>query len=251
MSAQLDNGYTKIANEIMDALCMSRIPGEQRQCLDFIIRKTYGFNKKEDIISNGQFCKATGLKKPSVCRAINGLIAKNIVTKKANNTIPSYRFNKNYKKWVLLAKKITVSEKVIQGVTKKLPTKESITKEKEPFTSDSDEIRLSILLFQRIKDRNPEHKNPDIQKWAKNIDYMIRLDKRDPQKIANVIGWCQDDGPTSRWSGWQNNILSTASLREQYDKLVLEMNARKISQPKRVNTAADTTAMLDELEGRR
>ena len=63
---QKENGYTPIANEIMDALCRIRIPGEERQVLDCIFRKTYGWNKCEDSISLTQFMEMTGLKKPAV-----------------------------------------------------------------------------------------------------------------------------------------------------------------------------------------
>ena len=93
---QKENGYTAIANEIMEALAHYRIPGEQRQVLDVIIRKTYGFNKKADMISNSQFVRATGLKKQTVHRAIKGLILKNVI-KKDDRYIPTYQFNKNYK----------------------------------------------------------------------------------------------------------------------------------------------------------
>ena len=114
---QLEDGYIRIANEIWDALISHRIAGVERQCLDFILRKTYGFNKKEDYISNSQFCKATGLKKVAVCKAITQLIAKNIVTKNGNTRIPSYCFNKNYKSWKLLPKKVTVTN-IGNAVTK-------------------------------------------------------------------------------------------------------------------------------------
>ena len=42
---QKENGYIMIANEIMEALAKYRIPGEQRQCLDVILRKTYGYDR--------------------------------------------------------------------------------------------------------------------------------------------------------------------------------------------------------------
>lgn len=92
---------------------------------------------------------------------------------------------------------------------------------KKDFTPDSTEIRLSQLLLSKIKGRNPDHKTPDTQKWAKQIDFMIRLDGRDPQKIANIIGWCQTD------DFWQNNILSTSKLRKHYDALSAKMNSKK------------------------
>jgi len=105
LNPQCEDGYTKIANEILDALCRFRIPGEQRQCLDFILRKTYGYHKKEDSISNSQFCEGTGLLKGNVTRALAGLIEKKIVIKSDNGKYPTYCFNKNYSEWNLLSKK--------------------------------------------------------------------------------------------------------------------------------------------------
>ena len=50
---------------------------------------------------------------------------------------------------------------------------------------------------------------------------MLRIDKRNPQIIEKLIIWCQQD------NFWQNNILSTAKLRAQYDQLLLKMNSTK------------------------
>jgi len=84
------------------------------------------------------------------------------------------------------------------------------------FTSDSDEIRLSTLLFNSILVRNPKHKKPNIQIWAKHIDRAIRIDKRTPAELEAVIRWIQK-------SWWQDKILCTESLREKYDRLYMEM----------------------------
>ncbi len=86
------------------------------------------------------------------------------------------------------------------------------------FLSDSVEYRLSIKLFDTIKKRNSEHKTPNFQKWAKDINLMIQTDGRKPEKIAAVIAWSQAD------DFWQNNILSPAKLRKHYDSLFLKMN---------------------------
>lgn len=128
-SPQLKNGYVRLATEIYDALARYRIPGEARQVLDFIIRKTYGWNKKEDVIALSQFEIGTGLKRPTVCRAINQLIHLNLIIKKDNSLSHSYRFNKDFNTWTPLSKKITkkvmhsestrpLSKKII-GVIKK------------------------------------------------------------------------------------------------------------------------------------
>lgn len=159
-SPQLENGYTKIANEIIDALTAYRLPGEQMQCLLLIIRKTYGFNKIDDMISNSQFVSGTGLKKPNVCRAIKGLIDKNIVIKKDNNYVPTYQFNKNYKTWKVLSKKITAKSVIKidnQVLSKKIPTKETITKENNIYTPVCEKI---IAYLNSKTDKNFKLKTP-------------------------------------------------------------------------------------------
>lgn len=106
-SPQLENGFVRLANEIYEALAKYRIPGEARQVLDFIIRKTYGWNKSEDVIPLSQFVNGTGLKKATVCRAINKLVHLNLIIKKDNAKGTSYKFNKNFEAWTPLTKKIT------------------------------------------------------------------------------------------------------------------------------------------------
>ena len=106
-SPQLKNGFVRLANEIYDALAKYRISGEARQVMDFIIRKTYGWNKKEDVIALSQFMIGTGLKRPTVCRAINQLVHLNLIIKKDNGLSHSYRFNKDFSTWTPLSKKIT------------------------------------------------------------------------------------------------------------------------------------------------
>lgn len=89
------------------------------------------------------------------------------------------------------------------------------------FSSDSDEVRLSNLLFSLIKKRDPKHRAPNIQSWAKHVDGLIRIDGRPPIEIEKVIQWCQAD------SFWQSNILSTAKLRKQFSSLWQKMEASK------------------------
>lgn len=104
-------------------------------------------------------------------------------------------------------------------------SKVKYSKVEKTFLSDSEEIRLSELLFFLINERDPNAKKPNFQKWAAYIDRLIRIDKREVQDIENVITWCQND------SFWQNNILSTLKLRDKFTQLVLKMNG-KGGQPK-------------------
>jgi phage replication O-like protein O len=109
---QKENGYTPIANEIMDALCKYRIPGECRQVLDCIFRMTYGFSRKEVEISNNQISVITGLKRQNVIRSIQWLESKLILSRiKSDSTKTKIlKFNKNYTEWIRLESKLILGK---------------------------------------------------------------------------------------------------------------------------------------------
>ena len=142
---KLENGYTSIENEVLERLAKTRIPGEAGQVLNFVLRKTYGWHKKEDAISLSQFVEGTGLSKVHICRAIRILkkmkllTQDNTFTQLGNTTFTQkgkaisqvYEFNKNFDLWQPLPKKVTLPKKV-KVVTQKgqipLPKKDT-TKE--------------------------------------------------------------------------------------------------------------------------
>jgi phage replication O-like protein O len=133
---QRENGHTRIANEILEALARTRLNDESRRVLDVILRKTYGFNKKQDAISLSQFVLATSLMKSCVCRAVKRLINMNIIIKIANGDITMYQFNKDFDTWKSLAKLLTlakplmtISETANKPLAKQRHTKETITKD--------------------------------------------------------------------------------------------------------------------------
>ena len=103
---------------------------------------------------------------------------------------------------------------------------ESRVEESRVDSPNSDEFRLSKLLFDEIRIRKPDFKEPDLQKWSIHTERIIRLDKRSPERIEAVIRWCQAD------DFWQNNILSTEKLRKQFDQLELKASKKTISQKK-------------------
>lgn len=99
---QKENGYTAIANEILEALAQITFRGCTRQVLDVIFRKTYGFHKKEDAIALSQFCKLTKASKRTVIYAIQELEAKNMIFVKKDGTEANiYRFNKHHDTWLV------------------------------------------------------------------------------------------------------------------------------------------------------
>ena len=197
---QLENGFTQIANEIMEALIKYRIPGEQMQCLLFIIRKTYGWKKKEDAISLSQFVEATGLVKPSICRAINKLKTKNIifVNKKANKIHATYKFNKIYNTWKALTKKLTINKKANLPLAKKRHTKETTTKERKKID------KRKFLDFVLLTD--DEHKNliskfgkTETLEWIERLnEYIGSKGKKYKSHYFTILSWERKDKKNDR-----------------------------------------------------
>lgn len=99
-SPQIENGYTKIANELLDVLARTRISGQVRQVVDYVIRQTYGYKTKERRLTLEQFMLGTGLNKQHCCRAISKAHKmKLIIIKIDNRGRKSYLFNKHYTEW--------------------------------------------------------------------------------------------------------------------------------------------------------
>ncbi len=101
-----------------------------------------------------------------------------------------------------------------------LKTERKTVKERKSFSPDSLPYQLAESLLNKILEHLPGYKQPDLEKWAEQMEAMLRLDKRPPDEVEAVITFAQED------TFWRTNILSVTKLRKQYDQL----NARRIQQ---------------------
>ena len=108
---QREDGHVDIANEIVEALAKITLSSYEIQVLWVVFRKTYGWHKKEDRITNTQIADMTGIAETHVSRTIKILIKKNLITKNGK----TLAFQKDYDQWVKLPKGVT------SHYTKKLP----------------------------------------------------------------------------------------------------------------------------------
>ena len=104
------NNYTKIPNEILGALAKTKLSNYEFRYIWVVLRKTFGWNKKYDYISNSQFVKETGMKKYHVWRTEKRLTWRKIVTKRGNKI----GLNDNYGEWKELPKGATVTKSGIR-----------------------------------------------------------------------------------------------------------------------------------------
>jgi len=97
---QIDNGeFTRVHNSILEVLSRLQVSSLELRIILFILRKTYGFGKKSDVISLSQF-ESCGGSRNNTYSAIKKLIQLNIITrnKKGLQTY-EYSFNKYIEQW--------------------------------------------------------------------------------------------------------------------------------------------------------
>jgi phage replication O-like protein O len=109
MGPQCEDGYTKVANELLEALYKIRIPGESMQIFLMILRRTYGYGRKSDRIALSQF-QETGIKKSHVQRAISKLEDMKLITVEGSHHNVIYSVNKFHGDWVPVPKKGAVTK---------------------------------------------------------------------------------------------------------------------------------------------
>jgi phage replication O-like protein O len=163
---QVEKGHTKIANEILEQLMRIYLSPNQWQVLMCIIRKTYGYQKKVDFITNSQIVEATGMHKSHVSRALHSLEVINLITRNSKNI----GFQKDWEKWQKLSK--LVPNKLPELVTKKLP--ELVTNEKLPelvtlneklpeLVTKNGELPELVTLNEKLPELVTNEKLPDMQ----------------------------------------------------------------------------------------
>lgn len=94
------------------------------------------------------------------------------------------------------------------------------------FDQDTKQYQLAFHLRECILKTNSNARVPkDLEKWAKQMDSIMRLDDRDPREMWKVISFAHKN------DFWKGNILSPTSLRKSYDKLVIQMGTSKSVKP--------------------
>lgn len=236
-------GYTKISNPLIHVFMRLRLSSQEWRITWVILMKTVGWNKEMDWISISQFIKLTGMSKSNCLRAIKKLVSKKIILKDDLKYPIRYGLNPGIDEW----RGVSKQRPSLFGDRLYLENKGSLNrdiqktyyKKKIPslFLEDSEEMKLAVSLLGEIQKNKPDFKRPNIQSWAKDIDLMLRRDRRIPDRVREVIGWVQGD------SFWKANILSPGSLRKQFDRLELAMQKTSIQ-------GSDRTTQYQDLTGR-
>ncbi|KYD07672.1 replication protein [Saccharococcus caldoxylosilyticus] len=98
---QLENGYTKIANKILERMALTKLSPIQYRLIFVIWRYTYGFNRKEHTFSLRFLSEATKYDQRQLQRELAKLEQRRIIIQKVQPGKPRIiSFNKNYDEWL-------------------------------------------------------------------------------------------------------------------------------------------------------
>lgn len=113
----------------------------------------------------------------------------------------------------------TLKDISLSQISEKSKINDETNEKKKIFEADSEPYLLAKFLEDCIVENNSKFPQSEKQRqrWAKDIDLMLRIDKIDADDVATVIEWCQND------NFWRSNILSGKKLREKYQQLGMKM----------------------------
>ncbi|AKL05909.1 TPA: replication protein [Klebsiella aerogenes] len=111
--ADLDDGFTRIANELLEAVMHAGLSQHQLLVFMAVMRKTYGFNKKSDWVSNEQISELTGIL-PHKCSAAKSALVKRGILTQTGRVIG---INKAVSEWSSLPVKGTEKKPYLKKVT--------------------------------------------------------------------------------------------------------------------------------------
>ena len=167
-SPQLENGYTPIANELLEALFKSELSRCEYQIVLAIIRKTYGYHKKMAELSNSQLALMTGIDRRNVGRTIRALSEKNILLRGTNTNTHTIGLNKQYKEWFLPKMPVQLASRSI---------KSDVMADVNKTESDvSHDVELLEHDYKNVPDLLQTDVTTDALTDVKNVHFAVKTD---------------------------------------------------------------------------
>ena len=219
-SPQKEDGHVEIANEIIEILAMTYLSSYESQVLWAIFRKTYGWQKKEDWITNTQLSRMTNIKECHISRTMKKLIKRNMVIKNGKKI----SFQKDYDKWEKIP--IQVTNKNIPKQDKKIPIQ--VTKDthsgikKIPIQVDTKETKETttketiqkkentFLLIKEIVDYLNKKTNKHFKPTTESTKRLIKARLKEENEI-DAFKWVID----AKCEDWLNNPKFDKFLRPE------------------------------------
>lgn len=226
--AQLEDGYSRLANELLDATMRSGLPETELCILMAVWRKTYGFNKKLDWISNEQFEEMIDKHYTHCSTAKNNLIRRKVLIQEGrkigmNTNISEWQTKNNgFCKTLAKPAKKTLAEHANTIKQKLLTTKDNITKDKKDIKNTLPEQVQAV----EEKPSQPANKNQVIDDAFENIFWLAGMRKLEKKSSKSAFRtqyqiWRRDNGgtPEEFATFLAGDIASRVGKQFGFDKL--------------------------------
>lgn len=281
--ADLSNGYTRIANEIQKLKPRLRMSGREWQCLEAVIWLTYGWNKKQDRVTNTVISELTGLSDSHVSDAIKLLAARGIIFSHKHGVMKTVGINTELSAWILdkpipgkLFPKTGISFPESEKTFPETVDTQDYNKNNIKRSSSRNSEESRNKKTQEFLSRHPEAADgiytPSGKSWGTADDLKaarwifdkaltVNASLSEPNWVewANTIRLMRlQDKRTHyeicelfKWANehdfWQENILSPSKLRKQWDPLTTKR--LRSSGPSKTTSGASALNNTDWIDG--
>ncbi|MEB8201640.1 replication protein [Escherichia coli] len=203
--ADIDDGYTRFANELLEAIASADLTARQLKVMLAYVRKTYGFNKKTDRIADEQIAQLTGLSRQNVNKAKKELISMNCLFMDGNQI----GVNREVSAWQF-SKCLQVSNFVSKLETKNVSKLETLNVSKLETKNVS---KLETLNVSKLETKNVSkletlnvskletHKRHSL-KTKENINKPPISPKKNSQKFDPLETELPDWLSAETWLSW-------------------------------------------------
>lgn len=173
-SPQVEDGYTRIANELLDAILRYPFTKRELNIVLAVVRKTYGYNKKSDDMTLTQLADLTSIDLANVSRTVASLVDKNVLLKQQGRYGYVLGINKKYNSW-------TPCQNGNLAKTARTPCqngKVSLPKEQEDLAESANTKDNSKRQSQKT---TPKGRDPapglDLAAWDRWVEYRKAIKK--------------------------------------------------------------------------
>ena len=195
-SPQVEDGFTRIANELIDAMSAADLTENEQRVLYRVIRRTYGFNKKQDDIAASQIGMECRMASSHVTAALNSLARKHFIHKRPGTYGCIIGVQKDWSRWPMRS----VPSEFVDGPKKRRgrPSKDDVITEPMPEDVAEKTPTESVVVY--LVDA--EKPLPILEKPLRN-----------PSQTPTESVYTKDN---SKDKGQKNKTLSAATLPDGF-----------------------------------
>ena len=170
---QIENGYTKIANELLEALSKAMaqriITGEERAVVDWIIRYTYGFHEKNGYFHTSFIANNLGFSMSWVSQILESLKQKKVIIREGMEL----KINKHYLEWSKLSEENLEQSKQYLEQSKHLKEpkhldleqpKQDLEQSKQDLEEPKQVKPQQIQIESNVNEKKDDHKENYLKK---------------------------------------------------------------------------------------